>query len=61
MGEGRAVATSRAIFMILEWRGIEVDEASRERIESCAYPLVLEDWLDRSFTVATLSDLFISS
>jgi hypothetical protein len=57
-GEGRDVATTRALFMVLEWRDIEVDDASRERIESCAYPLVRERWLERSFTVATASEVF---
>jgi hypothetical protein len=55
---GWSLATARAILKILNWRGIEVDEAYRERIETCAYPSVLERWLERSFTVATAGEVF---
>ncbi len=39
---GWSLAMTHAIFTTLDRRGIEVDEASRARIESYAYPLVLE-------------------
>jgi valyl-tRNA synthetase len=43
---------------VLERREIDVDDDSRERIESCIDTDVLDTWFDRAFTVAKASDLF---
>jgi hypothetical protein len=56
--EGRA-ALAKAIFKVFDRRGIEVDKASRTRIESCGDTDVLNAWLDRSFEVATVGELFV--
>lgn len=56
--EGQAKGLAEAIFKILEHRGIDVDDDSRARIESCVDADVLGAWLDRSFTVTAAADLF---
>jgi hypothetical protein len=56
--EGRAEGLAAAIVKVLERRGIEVDDASRARIMSCGDVDALDMWLDRSFVVATASELF---
>jgi hypothetical protein len=56
--QGEAVGRADAILQILDKRGIAVDDASRERIVSCADLDILGDWLDRSLTAARVSDLF---
>jgi hypothetical protein len=55
--EGRAEGLAAAIVKVLERRGIEVDDASRARIMSCGDADALDMWLDRSFVVATASEL----
>jgi hypothetical protein len=56
--EGRAETLVEAIRAIFEQRGIEVDAASRARIESCDDAEVLNVWLRRSVVVAAASELF---
>jgi len=56
--EGRAEGLAAAIGKVLERRGIEVDDACRARIMSCVDVDALDMWLDRSFVVATASELF---
>jgi hypothetical protein len=56
--QGEAAGRADAILQILGKRGIAVDDASRERIVSCADLDILGDWLDRSLTAAPVSDLF---
>lgn len=58
LAEGRAKALAGAIFKVLERRGIEVDDDSRQRIASCTDADMLDAWLDHSFVVAKASDLF---
>jgi hypothetical protein len=55
---GRAEGQARAILQILDKREIAVDDASRERIVSCADLDTLTAWLDRSLTAEQVSDLF---
>lgn len=45
--------------MVFEQRGIDVDERSRELIESCTDLDTLNDWLRRSLKVGNADDLFI--
>jgi hypothetical protein len=46
------------IFEVFGQRRIEVDAASRARIESCGNAEVLKMWLRRSVVVAAASELF---
>jgi hypothetical protein len=57
-GDLRAEGLGAAILKVLDRRGIEVDDASRARIMSCGDGDVLDVWLDRSFVVASASELF---
>ena len=56
--EGRIAGFAEGILMVFDHRGIEVDDASRDRITSCADTAALKLWLDRSFAVATADELF---
>ena len=56
--EGRAEGQASSILRVLEQRGVKVDDASRERIESCADADVLVSWLDRSLNATQVGDLF---
>jgi predicted transposase YdaD len=58
LAKGQAKGLAAAVFKVLDRRGVDVDDDSRERIESCADADVLEAWLDRAFVVAKASDLF---
>ena len=52
--EGEAVGTARAILSILEVRGSEPSDAVRERVLSCTDPDLLQLWLRRAATTASL-------
>jgi hypothetical protein len=56
--EGEAKGMAKAILKVLGRRGIEVDDDSRNRIEACGDAAVLDAWLDRAVTAATVSELF---
>ncbi|MFF3937747.1 hypothetical protein [Streptomyces phaeofaciens] len=56
--EGRAEGRAEDILRILDRRGVEVSEAVRERITSCADLEVLGTWLDRSLTATSAEELF---
>lgn len=58
LAEGKAQGLATAIFTVLRRRGVTVDDASRERIESCVDADALAAWLDKSFVVDKASDLF---
>jgi hypothetical protein len=59
-GEARGKARGKAedILVVFEQRGIDVDERSRELIESCTDLDTLNGWLRRAFKVDKASDLF---
>ncbi|MFH8442603.1 hypothetical protein ACH4D3_15425 [Streptomyces sp. NPDC018026] len=56
--EGRAEARSEITLEILEWRGISVSDAVRERVLSCADPDQLKTWSQRAVHVTRAEDLF---
>jgi hypothetical protein len=56
--QGEAAGQARAILQVPDRREIAVDDASRERIVSCADLDTLTAWLDRSLTATQVSDLF---
>jgi hypothetical protein len=59
-GEARGKASGKAedILVVFEQRGIDVDERSRELIESCTDLGTLNGWFRRAFKVDKASDLF---
>jgi hypothetical protein len=56
--EGRAEGRVEAIFVVFEQRGIDVDDKTRELIESCTDLDTLNGWFRRAFKVDTASELF---
>jgi hypothetical protein len=56
--EGRVETLAEAILTVFDERRIQVDQASRARIESCDDVEMLNAWLRRSVVVATASELF---
>lgn len=56
--EGLAQGEAKLILRALKRRSVEVDDASRERIESCTDLETLETWFDRSLDASTIDDLF---
>lgn len=57
--EGRAEGLAEAVLAVFAQRGLEVDETARARIESCDDAEVLRRWLNRSFVVTTVGELFV--
>jgi len=56
--EGKALGKAEDILIVFEQRGIDVDERSRELIESCTDLDTLNGWFRRAFKVDKASDLF---
>jgi hypothetical protein len=56
--EGEARGKAEDILVVFEQRGIDVDDRSRERIESCTELGTLNGWFRRAFKVDQASDLF---
>lgn len=56
--EGKAEARAADVLKVLRRRGIEVDDDSRQRVESCTDLDALDLWFDRSFDVDKADDLF---
>ncbi|GAA4531763.1 hypothetical protein [Nonomuraea ferruginea] len=56
--EGQVRGETRSILLLLERRGVAVDEAARARIEGCAEVARLDTWLVRAMSVATVDELF---
>ena len=55
---GKAHAKAEGILVVFEQRGIDVDDKSRELIESCTDLDTLNGWFRRAFKVDTVGDLF---
>jgi hypothetical protein len=56
--EGRIQDRTEMILHILEWRGIPVPDAVRQRVMSCTDLDRLEEWARRAVHAATAEDLF---
>ena len=56
--EGKALGKAEDILVVFEQRGFDVDDKSRELIESCTDLGVLNGWFRRAFKVDKVSDLF---
>ena len=56
--EGKALGKAEALLTFLTARQLPVDAATRARIEVCTDPLVLDRWIARAATAATLDEVF---
>ncbi len=54
----RAEGEAEDILVVFEHRGIDVDDRSRELLESSTDLSTLNNWFRRAFTVDKASDLF---
>ena len=55
--EGLTRARAEYILRTLTTRGVQLDEAARQRILSCSDVATLDRWFDRSLTASSLSDV----
>jgi hypothetical protein len=59
--EGEAIGEARdeakSVLRVLHRRGIHVPQPVRDQILSCTDTTVLEGWLDRAVTIASIEDL----
>lgn len=56
--EGRVEAKAETVLQILQWRGIPVSDAVRERVKACADLDRLEVWAQRAMNAADAAELF---
>lgn len=56
--EGRAEGRAEGILLVLEARGIDLPDETREKITSCDDPQLLRQWLSRAATAATIEEVF---
>ena len=56
--EGRQEGEMEALFEVLDARGLQVDEESRQRIQACTEPAQLKLWLRKAVTVVSVQELF---
>lgn len=56
--EGRVQQCAEMILRVLEWRGVPVADAVRERVEACADLGQLEIWAQRAVHVTDAAELF---
>lgn len=59
--KGEAKAKAEDILRILELRGIDVPETTRDRVTTCTDLDTLRTWFDRALTAASAEDLFAES
>jgi hypothetical protein len=55
---GEVKAEVKAVLKILAARGMPVSDGARARIAACTDPAVLERWIERAVTAATVDELF---
>jgi Arc/MetJ-type ribon-helix-helix transcriptional regulator len=56
--KGRLEGGLMALFKVLDARGLEVDDASRQRLMACTDLSQLEEWLREAVTVRSVQELF---
>ena len=56
--EGRYEGERAALFEVLDARGLEVDDATRQRILACSEQEQLNLWLRRAVTAKSVRELF---
>jgi hypothetical protein len=47
----------KAVFQVLEARGVRVDDASRHRVQGCMDVATLERWHKRALTATRISEV----
>ncbi|WP_412180712.1 hypothetical protein [Streptomyces sp. ADMS] len=57
--EGRVEERARMTLGILEWRGIPVPEAVRERVLACTHLEQLKTWAQRAVHATAADNLFV--
>ncbi|MFD7533142.1 hypothetical protein ACFV8E_37000 [Streptomyces sp. NPDC059849] len=55
--EGRAKGQAESILLVLEARGIDLPDETREKITSCDDPQLLRWWLSRAATATTIEEV----
>ncbi|MBI5538361.1 MAG: hypothetical protein HY898_36900 [Deltaproteobacteria bacterium] len=55
--QGRAEGRAESILTVLRARGLEVSDAARTRILACADTTMLEQWLARAVSCASVEEL----
>jgi hypothetical protein len=61
LAEGEAKGLAKALLRLLELKGVQMDDAARQRIRSCMDVATLERWLDRAVSATQLSEVLDSS
>ena len=56
--EGKAEGKTEALLMVLRRRGLAMTDDQQRRIATCADVATVDRWLDRSFSVASVDELF---
>jgi hypothetical protein len=58
LAEGEAKGEARALFAVLEARGMTLDSSTRDRINSCMDAEQLQRWIVRAATASSLHEVF---
>lgn len=61
IAHGESLGEAKAILMVLETRGLEVSDETRERILACTDQETLESWIHKAVTVRSVEELFVVS
>ncbi|WP_069173101.1 hypothetical protein [Streptomyces griseus] len=56
--EGRAQARAESILFILGARGVDVPDATREKVTTCGDPELMRQWLRRAVLATTAEEIF---
>lgn len=59
--KGKAKGKAKTLLRVLDHRGIDVDEQTRERITSCTVSATIDLWIDRALDASSTDDLFDST
>lgn len=57
LAEGEAKGLAKAVLQLLAARGVRVDEASRQRIQSCLDVAALERWHAQALNATSVSEV----
>jgi hypothetical protein len=57
LAEGEAKGLAKALLRLLASKGVQVDDTSRQRIQSCMDAATLERWLEQALNATHLADV----